>query len=81
MIHNYIHNNSDAVLVGSVNKSFKFLGGTEVFVCFGVVENIVTVVRIMCKSLAGIAITVNLLIRSRNPQSIYAEVIKVTLLD
>ena len=82
VVHNYVHDNSDAVLVSSVNQSFKLLRCTEVCVCFGIVKHIIAVIWIVRKvAIAWVAVSVSLLIRSGNPQCIYAEVAEISLLD
>ena len=44
VVHNYVENNSDSVLVSCVNKSSELLGSTEVSVGLCVVENVVAVI-------------------------------------
>ena len=83
VVHNNIHNDTDSMLVSCINQSLELCLCTEVCIRFGVVKDIIAVVWVVSEtvSVAAYAITMNLLIWSRKPNSINTEVIEVTFID
>ena len=83
VVHNDIHNDTDSMFVSCINESLELCLCTEVCVRFGVVKDIVAMVWIVSEtvSVTTYAITMNLLIWSRKPDSINTKVIEVTFID
>ena len=83
MVHNDIHDDTDAMLVSRIDKGFKFFFCSEVLIGLCVVQNIVAVIRIMCKAVAvaAYAIAVDLLVGSGKPDGIDTKIIEITLVD
>lgn len=66
-----------------IYQFLKFFFRPKIFVCFCVVERIVTVIRIMDirTSIVALAITVDLLIRRTQPNCIYTKIRKIAFLN
>ena len=84
MVHNNVENNTDTVLMSSVDHLFELCLCTVVLIELGVVKAVVTVVSVVSKALLTVAtycVAVNLLKPTCYPDCVYAQVIKVSLVD
>ena len=82
VVHNDIHNDTDAVLMRGIYQRLELFLCTEVRVGLSVVEHIVAVVGIVSKvTVAGVNIAVDLLVGSGEPDGVYAEVVKIAFVD